>query len=93
MPFSLQQGVFEEFFESVGFNIEKKLWDIPWAQRWNMSDEQILKTRYVEAWFLKTVFMANNEYNTLCINPTNHRHQSIPFDSFEDLLTWYFNNL
>lgn len=90
-PLEFQQGVFEKFIESQGFKIEKQLWDIPIEERRNMTKEEILNKQYKEAWFIRFVFLVNDEYKTETINPTGWDLRTKPFNSFQELLTFYFN--
>lgn len=87
-----QKGVFEKFIESHGFNIEKQLENIDYNQRSEMSDEEILSKRFNECWFIRTAFLVGVYYQTHTLNPNDYTGNSVPFDSFEELLIWYFNN-
>lgn len=92
-PIEFTKSVFEKFIESQGFNVEKQLWDISVQERSELSEKEILSKRYTEAWFIRTSFLVDNHYATHCINPIdNYLQKHIPFNSFEELLIWYFNN-
>ena len=89
----IQKGVFEKFIESRGYNVEKQLHDIPYEERAEMSEKELLKVRYKEAWFIRTAVIVSDTYTPVCLNPIdNYLNRVIPFDSFEELLIWYFNN-
>ena len=90
--FDIQRGVFEKYLEFIGFNVEKQLFNIHHNERILMTESQILNKRYTEAWFLRTVASVHDEYVTICSNPVDHRGNSIPFDSFEELLIWFFKD-
>lgn len=93
VPYELYKGVFEKFIESRGYNIEKQLQDISYEERTDMSEQKILELRYKEAWFIRTVIIVNDFYTPVCLNPMdNYLNRLIPFNSFEELLIWYFNN-
>lgn len=88
-----QKRVFEKFIESRGYNVEKQLHDIPYEERAEMSEKELLKVRYKEAWFIRTVVIVSDTYTPVCLNPIdNYLNRVIPFDSLEELLIWYFNN-
>lgn len=92
LDFPFQKEVFEKFIESHGFNIEKQLHNIPYHDRLVMAEEEQLKIRYKEAWFIRTVVIVDY-YTPVCLNPIDHYlRQTKPFESFEELLIWYFNN-
>lgn len=92
-PIEFQKGVFEKFIESRGYNIEKQLHDLPREERAEMSEKDLLKVRYKEAWFIRTVVIVSDTYTSICLNPVdNYLNKVIQFDSFEELLIWYFNN-
>lgn len=88
--FDIQTGVFQKYLESIGFNVEKQLNDIIYDDRCRMTEAEILDKRYTESWYLRTVSIFYDEYITICLNPTDWLGNSVPFDSFEDLLTWVF---
>lgn len=93
LEISFQKGVFEKFIEGRGYNIEKQLHDIPHEERAELSEKELLKVRYKEAWFIRTVVTVSNIYTPVCLNPLdNYLNKVTPFDSFEELLVWYFNN-
>lgn len=93
VPVEMYKGVFEKFIESRGCNVEKQLYDIPYEERAEMSENELLKVRYKEAWFIRTVVIVSDTYTPVCLNPIdNYLNRVVPFNSFEELLIWYFNN-
>ena len=93
LPLEFTKGVFEKFIESRGYNVEKQLHDIPYEERAEMSEKELLKVRYKEAWFIRTAVIVSDTYTPVCLNPIdNYLNRVVPFNSFEELLIWYFNN-
>lgn len=93
LPFDFQKGVFEKFIESRGYNIEKGLWDFLKKEKDDMDESQILKLRFKEKWFIRSSVIVDNYYTSFCLNPLdNITKETIVFNSFEELLIWYFNN-
>ena len=85
--------VFELFLESVDYKVEKQLWDLSAYEISTMSYKEILDKKFREAWFLRSVLLHQNQYKVLTFNPVDHLGISIPFDSFEQLVEFFFNGM
>lgn len=78
------KGVFEKFFESKELIVENIVispLDIPEEFRKDLYENKIC-----QKWYLRSTLITKTEYYTICINDPKN-----PFNSFQELLIWYFN--